>query len=317
MIPLTYTQTIEQESLFRQIETLRAELTAIVLPLSVERILRWNNTVETILSTCALSHILATRHQIEQTIQMRQTRSQPLPFQRYWNVLGLVNEEWVGTENFKDKEKYIELFSLLDIHKALDKPSYAELLQTITHGIDYISSGNEHPIVQTAILSAILFTSDIDKHHATTYATLIAYGLFATHGYSCFGRINPITQWEHESDSLYKAIDSIQRTDTLNLWILFVSLALKTSLQTAIAQANSQVQPYKGSITTPYKTLTARQKSLLQLLEKPGSTINNSQVQRQFAVSQISASRDLRRLTNLGLLSSFGKSRSISYSRIG
>ena len=62
--------------------------------------------------------------------------------------------------------------------------------------------------------------------------------------------------------------------------------------------------------------LNSRQKAIMETLENPEEKITNKQVQKRFNVSQITASRDLTNLTNLGLLLTHGKGRSIYYTKV-
>ena len=62
--------------------------------------------------------------------------------------------------------------------------------------------------------------------------------------------------------------------------------------------------------------LNDRQKSILGFLENPDATITNKRVRSLFKISQITASRDLTKLANLGLLFAHGKGRSVFYTKV-
>ena len=62
--------------------------------------------------------------------------------------------------------------------------------------------------------------------------------------------------------------------------------------------------------------LTERQKKIMEKLENPNIQITNRDVQKMFTVSQITASRDLSKMVNLGILLPHGKGRSIFYTRV-
>ncbi|OGK57462.1 hypothetical protein A3H83_03340 [Candidatus Roizmanbacteria bacterium RIFCSPLOWO2_02_FULL_39_8] len=67
--------------------------------------------------------------------------------------------------------------------------------------------------------------------------------------------------------------------------------------------------------STRLLSLNSRQREIIQMLEDPKSRITNKQVQKKFSVSQITASRDLAKLTIVGVLFSHGKGRSTWYSK--
>lgn len=62
--------------------------------------------------------------------------------------------------------------------------------------------------------------------------------------------------------------------------------------------------------------LNDRQKSILNMLDQPTASITNRLTQKAYKVSQITASRDLAKLTTLGFLFSHGKGRSVYYTRV-
>ena len=82
-----------------------------------------------------------------------------------------------------------------------------------------------------------------------------------------------------------------------------------TTLKTAMLSYASSPAP------TTLKRLTIRQKEILYLLEKPETPITNKQIQQVFKVSQITASRDLARLSIVGLLLPHGKGRATYYTK--
>ena len=62
--------------------------------------------------------------------------------------------------------------------------------------------------------------------------------------------------------------------------------------------------------------LNERQKVIMTLLDDPQAIITNRTIQKIFHVSAITSSRDLAKLTMLGLLIQQGKGRSVRYTRI-
>lgn len=61
--------------------------------------------------------------------------------------------------------------------------------------------------------------------------------------------------------------------------------------------------------------LNDRQKKILDIMENPELKITNKIVQKQFGISQITASRDLAKMVNLGVLLPHGKGRSVFYTK--
>ncbi len=65
-----------------------------------------------------------------------------------------------------------------------------------------------------------------------------------------------------------------------------------------------------------YFELNDRQTSILNMLDLPQGSITNRKIQKAYKVSQITASRDLAKLTTLGFLFSHGKGRSVYYTKV-
>ena len=74
--------------------------------------------------------------------------------------------------------------------------------------------------------------------------------------------------------------------------------------------------PYRVSLPATFWEITTRQKEIMMYLENPTASVTNKTVQKLFNISQITASRDLARLANLGLLLAHGKGRSVYYTKV-
>ena len=73
---------------------------------------------------------------------------------------------------------------------------------------------------------------------------------------------------------------------------------------------------YTTRLPISFFDLTERQKEIVRLSAHPEATLTNASLQKRFSVSQITASRDLARLTGLGLLFAHGRGRSIYYTKV-
>lgn len=318
MIPLTYTQSIEQESLLRQIEMVRVQLTSLVIPSAVDRGMRFDNLLTAIIHAYALEQTPSVYRNIEHTIVSKRSRTALYSqYKYYWNALCKIHESWVGTDAYMQNDSYADLFLEFREHIPSGDPTWSILRSHISKGIGYISSGNEHPVIQAAIMSALVFTSPLGASTRREAAMLIAYAVLASHGYACGGRADPLSEWVTQAESLQSALLSIDTDNNLNHWILFVSLALKKTLEDSIATFTSLPSAKAKKHTDRHILLTQRQLAILRLLDKPGSTVNNAILRRRFGISQLTASRDLSYLMSRGLLTAFGKSRSIVYLRTG
>ena len=72
---------------------------------------------------------------------------------------------------------------------------------------------------------------------------------------------------------------------------------------------------HKNNASASLWRLSNRQKLIMEKLENPNIKITNREVAKMFAVSQITASRDLSKMVNLGILLPHGKGRSVYYTK--
>lgn len=314
MIPLTYTQSIAQESLLRKIEMLRVQLSSLVVPPAVDRGVRFDTQLAVIATAFGLEQHPSVYQHIEHTIRSKRSSTpEGIRYRHYWDALCTIHELWVGTDAYVQTNSYADLFREF---RKTGNSAWNIVQSHISSGIAYISSGNEHPVIQAAIMSALVYTSPLETDTRREAAMLIAYAVLASHGYVCSGRVNPLSEWAIQSESLQSALHSIDTDKNLNHWILFNSLVLKKTLEDSITVLTNRITD--RNITTNRRILlTQRQRSILQLLDKPGSSINNAVLRRRFGISQLTASRDLSYLVSQGVLTAFGKSRSIAYLRSG
>jgi Fic family protein len=103
-------------------------------------------------------------------------------------------------------------------------------------------------------------------------------------------------------------------TTSLTLWLEYFAESILEQTEEIFQSIKN---PKTGMIDSgkSYCELNERQRSILSFLDQPQMTITNRQVQRKYKISQITASRDLTKLTNLGCLFSHGKGRSVYYTR--
>lgn len=70
------------------------------------------------------------------------------------------------------------------------------------------------------------------------------------------------------------------------------------------------------SVPRAFWKLTDRQRIILEDLEEPGLMVTNKAVQAKFKVSQVTASRELNKLSTLGLIFPHASGRSTYYTKV-
>lgn len=179
---------------------------------------------------------------------------------------------------------------------------------------DYLNIGNEHPVIQAGICySQILMNKDLELESKKIIATLHAYVFLYKYGYDFRELLNIEAEWIKNTDEHDYVLKTAQEYNNITTWLEYFTDVL-------ISQTSQIVQKMNDSSNNPIfstrlLSLNSRQREIIQMLEDPKSRITNKQVQKKFSVSQITASRDLAKLTIVGVLFSHGKGRSTWYSK--
>ena len=179
--------------------------------------------------------------------------------------------------------------------------------------IVYLQSSTDNPFV-LAILSKFTFRSTLPlTEENEIFSTLLAYLFLYKAGMDCRGFLLLEKPWSDDkrifTGQFQTAISKPNITSWLEYNVKLIALQLEATYQELISNPVHSEQDRIGK-------LNERQKTIMTLLEDPQAIITNRTVQKIFHISQITASRDVSRLTMLGLLFSHGKGRSVRYTRI-
>jgi len=108
---------------------------------------------------------------------------------------------------------------------------------------------------------------------------------------------------------LLKSVES----KSITPWLEYVTHAFALELENAITRISLREKDH--TIEKTFK-LSDRQKEIILYLNTPQSSITNRHVQKMFKISPITASRELAKLVNHGLIYVEGKGRAVSYSKV-
>jgi len=97
-----------------------------------------------------------------------------------------------------------------------------------------------------------------------------------------------------------RVLDITKAKANLTLWLEYFAFAVMTTLEKKLEIIKNQ--RFQENLPSNFWKLNGRQREILDYLERPDLKITNKEVQKSHKVSQITASRDLSKLTNLGLL---------------
>lgn len=204
---------------------------------------------------------------------------------------------------------------------AADQPFTTPTPEEIPFQLDSLMSEvnqpeRQHPAVSAGIGHVqILRIMPFNDHNQLT-AQLFCELILAKHNLTHYYLPNLESIFAKNPDSYYKAAqETLTQQANLNNWLEFFTNALVTAQEQALARLTQATQA-KPTQQLGTLRLNSRQQAILRLLAEPNSTINNTDVVKQFEVSQITASRDLAKLKSLKLVAQIGRGRSTTYTRL-
>jgi Fic family protein len=133
------------------------------------------------------------------------------------------------------------------------------------------------------------------------------------HGFDCRGLLVLEEYYRTDLVTLREAIKTADQNRNLTFWLEYFAKGIVVQLKKALAEVNSP--KFKTDLPASFWKINEKQKRILAYLENPELKITNKEVQKLFGISQITASRYLSKLANLGLILSHGKGRSVFYTK--
>jgi uncharacterized membrane protein len=225
----------------------------------------------------------------------------------YKQALDYIKRDWQLSEKNITVETLLHLFSLTGMPEI---KSSEKQLQDI---IAYLNASDDSPFVKAAIAKLQIRRLLPDTTQTELFSTVSSYLFLYQYGMECRNLIvleKPWTQNRKLFDGYYKtALAKPNVTGWIEFFVKTVCMDLESLYQSL---TNSQTKREEEKIGD----LNERQKVIMTLLEDPKAIITNRTIQKIFHISPITASRDLAKLTMLGLLIQQGKGRSVRYTRI-
>lgn len=300
MFSVSYNLSSTLKATLVKVDNLYREILLLPVSPKIEAHLRWQTTLARLEGWANLSNQPVSQTAIRDILSRVHTRTtSPLVGKvlSYKNATNHVRELWSGNTAKVTFGTIKELASELGVHYGSQ--------EGVDSLLNYLQTGQIHPVIQAAIIHFYFFPSRL---------AYLSAGLFlAKAGYDLRGWLSLEDYWNQNKAEYLQTVQKANTSANTTLWLEYFCTAVAaqmTTIKTALLSLISTPAP------TTLKRLTTRQKEILHLLEKPETPITNKQVQEFFKVSQITASRDLARLSILGLLLPHGKGRATHYTRI-
>lgn len=298
MLPASYTLSSSLKKSLTEIDRLYQTILTTPVSPKTENLLRWDTTLAHLSGWASLSDQPLTPAQLQDIVTRVHTkRTSPLVAKiiDYKMALNYIRERWCANPATVTFDTVKELSVILGVQHG----SQPEIESLLTH----LQTGILHPVIQSAMT------------HLSFYPNRLCYLLsllfLAKSGYDLRGWLSLEDYWNSHKDQYLKTLQPTANSSNA-LWLDYYCQAMASqmaSLKSNLISLSISPGP------TASKHLTDRQKTILNHLNTPESSITNRQVQALFKVSQITASRELARLSSSGLLIPHGSGRSTSYIR--
>ncbi len=314
MINLAYSLSAALNKTLSEIDQLKLAILLFSITPKSELNFRWEARLHRLNQLHSANNLYLTKQEIEQLLVTKLKKK--LTFQEqelinYQQAFDYIYENWLANQEIIQPQDILELYEICS------KPSfgairdYQKAVEQLSIITNYLSHGKEHPVVKAAVsfigmLSISPFLGGNEK-----IASLSSYLYLYKEGFDIRGFL-------YIEDFLIKDANNVseelkQKRFNLTDWIEKYAQNFLKHLQRISEKVSNNQQDHLVKHLTD---LNDRQKEILKILENPQINITNNKVQKNFKVSQITASRDLAKLANLGLIFAHGKGRSIYYIKL-
>jgi len=317
MTVLAYSISSQLQKNLDAIESVRTKIELFPLSPKEELRYRWEGLVEKIYWSLVLADVAINKELVLKVLSdagPKKTNRLEKDVLNYKKAFDYIRYEWFGS---KAKITSLTIKRLYDIAcrptLGSSDMTFKSKKVTIDRFLDYLQAGNEHPIIQAGVAYIQTYMISPYTDGVGRLSRLVAYLLLYRHGYDFKGLLAFEEFMRKDIISLRQARESVAKHNSLTLWLEYWAYAVGVQADKVLRNLST------GTFTTHARSslwkLNRRQKEILTLLDNPDSKMTNRQVQAKFGVSQITASRDLGKLTTLGLLVARGNGRSRFYLR--
>lgn len=315
MISLSYNLSPLLKDRLERADSFRKEILLTSIPPSLKLKIQWDTLVNRIYHSLSLSNSDITKSEIIKVLTSYGTDSTKISNPNLQSIINYKKAFDNIYHNWLISRKNVTLKDILILYDTFCRGDLIIPAPSFQETLDYIQAREDHPIIQAGLASiGILkirpFSDDNEK-----FSRLISYLFFYKYGYDVRGFLEPEEVWIDNKEAYFDSIKIGVNATSVTIWLEFFANSVALALESVYKSIKSESSDSWDRSDSSSK-LNDRQKNILSLIDQPGSTVTNRKVQKKFSVSQITASRDLSKLTSLGLLFHHGKGRSVYYTRV-
>lgn len=298
-----------QQSL-KAIDTIRQGIVLRPLSPKTEHRLRWEAHLDRIYYSLHLSHMSVSKKDIIRILstpsKLRGTQTEQQVMQ-YKRAIDYISQDWLVNDKPVMPQTISKLYKIATGER-LPVPE-----QTLMEVLVFLQTSSENPFIQ-AYISYLQFTQIVPPTDSSSrVARLLPYVFLYRSGMDVRGLL-VLEEYFYKNERLLRELQTvISRNESITAWIEhFINGTgeIVAGIEHKLSEGQESLLP------ATFWQLTERQKDILSLFDRPGERITNRKVQSAFKISQITASRDLARMANLGYLFPYGKGRSVYYMKV-
>lgn len=319
MIGFSYMISVPLKESLQKIESLRVSLLTTPINPTLELKLRFEATLNRCYWSLALANVPLSKQDVEQFLtheiptittypsRKRKLSPEKLTLLRYKQGFDFLNREW-----YVNKQP-VSLATVMTLTQFAEAKKLQVPEENLIHLVEYMKSSSDSPIIQAAIIQMQTACMSPFATGNGRLSRLLSYLFLYKFGYDFRGLLVMEDYWRRDLAAFSLVKEKVMETKSLTIWLEYYAEALASQLDKALQKIKvHEFQPPSKGMWE----LNDRQKSILELFETPGITLTNRKVQHMYKISQVTASRDLTKLATLGLITSHGKGRSVTYSRV-
>lgn len=179
-------------------------------------------------------------------------------------------------------------------------------------------NSKQNPTVIAALIYILIYYDTLLGSKRSQLASIISWGYLSSKGFTGNNLIVIEEEWNRDYKQYKYALDTAIERENATIWIEYYLKSYIEACKNVIKRTTDYGlrTTIDGSQSTVDGGLTERQKGIVGLFITKTRQVTNRQVQRQFKISQLTASRDLSLLASKGLIVPHGKGRNTYYTRI-
>lgn len=321
MINLSYHLSEKIEQNLKEIDALRAKILLAPIKPKTELHLRWDASINKTYWGLTLADNPLSKN------QMTKILNKPIPKKlndsekeviSYINTLSSIRESWTASNKLLSTKDVLDIYDLSCKSVFGSTSAYFKSKEELVAKIlTFIESGKEHPVIQAGLLQIEITKLSPFENGTGRVARLLSHLILSKYGYDLRGLLVLEDYYREDLVSLREATKSIEKYEiqpegykNATKWLEYFTEGVKKGMEKAYSII-SKPEP----VSSNKWKLTDRQKKIAEKLENPNIKITNREVCKMFAISQITASRDLSKMVNLGILLPHGKGRSVFYTK--